>query len=853
MRQRTLQQAWQALARSLVIPVRRCAGLILLFFIAYAPPAYCASSRLNGTVFTLSASGERLYLPGTDVSLQCFDKPSDSRSTKTNDSGAFEFRGLTSGKCTATVARPGFTTVTRSLDLTEDETTSVDFELRLQTAKQNVDVTAAAPVIDVTETSPQAKIGQKALSDVPLAQEQIADAIPLVPGAVRGPDGLLNIKGAKSNQSGMVVNSANASDPVTGEQGFRLPIDVVESVQVVANPYGAEYGKIAGAVTKIQTLQGSDRYKVGVQNFFPRMRKRDGNIRGIEAATPRLTVTGPIVKSKAYFVQSFQYRYIRTRVPGLEHLDSVLRSDTEMESFDSHSQVDWDVSPSQHLSASVSIFPQKLRYANLNTFNPQETTPNWHGRGYLIAFSHRWILPSQTFLESEFSLEDQDADILPSTPGSTFTFEPGQNEGSYFNNQSRVSRRYQWQEILNIHPLHAAGEHLLKIGTDITHINFHGFSVSGDVDVRTSAGALLERTQFAGLGRLKESGTEFSFFVQDAWSPHKRVTISPGLRIDNDTLGEKWNLSPRLGFSVVLTSDNRTLLRGGAGLFFDKIPLNVRAFEQYQSRTITRFAADGSVLLPSTLFSNTLASDDFDNPRSWSWNAELDREVRTGLLLRLSYQQRQTSREFLVDAAREPAPAIWLRDRGRSLYREFGVTAKYQIGKVQAVASYTRSHSFGDLNYFNDYFGNIQSPLIRPNQRSLQNFDVPNRVLAWSDFNLPKDVIVSPVLDWRDGFPYSLVNGYYDWVGPRNRAGRFPRFLSLDVQATKGFVLSFKGKKYKARAGVRIFNLTDHFNPRDIYNNVSGNPITFRDECSSFGAFCNSVGRIVRGKLSLEF
>lgn len=858
MRSHRLYLGWQKLARAVEAQAWRWLPIAVIILLVLSLPANCsgASSRLKGSVFTLSSSGERLYIPGAHVTLECFENPANSRSADTDESGAFDFRDLVSGECTATVATPGFAVVGKSVELKEGQQTTVEFQLRLASAKQDVNVTAQVPTIDVTQTAPQAEIASKALNHVPLAQEQVADAIPLVPGAVRGPDGLLNIKGARANQSGMLVNSANAADPVTGEQGIRLPIDVVESVQVVANPYAAEYGKVAGAVTRIQTLQGSDKYKVGVQNLFPRLRKRNGDIRGIEAATPRLTVSGPIARSKAYFVQSFEYRYVRTRVPGLKHLDSVLQSDTEMESFDSHSQVDWDITSSQRISASLSIFPQKLRYANLNTFNPQTVTPNYHGRGYLAAFSHRWILLSQSFLQSEFSLEDQDADILPSTPGGMlFTFTPSQNGGNYFNQQSRDSRRYQWQETLNVHPLRGLGAHLLKIGTDVTHINFHGFSINHDVEVRTDAGLLAELVQFQGSGRLKESGSEFSFFAQDTWTPNPRVTIAPGLRIDNDTLGEKWNLAPRIGFSVALTKDNRTLLRGGAGLFYDKIPLNIHAFEQFQNRIITRFAPDGTVLIPAILFNNVLGISEFENPRSWAWNAELDREVRTGLLLRLSYQQRQSSREYLVDTSFGQAPAILLRNTGDSLYREFGLTAKYQFGKEhsQFVASYTRSRSVGDLNYFNEYFGNFQNPLIRPNQRSLQNFDVPNRVLLWGDLNFPKDVIVSPVIDWRDGFPYSVLDSYFDFVGTRNRAGRFPRFLSVDLQATKGFTIPFKGRKYKARAGVRLFNLTNHFNPRDVYNNLSGSPVASRDECSAFGEFCNSVGRIVRGKLSLEF
>lgn len=105
----------------------------------------------------------------------------------------------------------------------------------------------------------------------------------------------------------------------------------------------------------------------------------------------------------------------------------------------------------------------------------------------------------------------------------------------------------------------------------------------------------------------------------------------------------------------------------------------------------------------------------------------------------------------------------------------------------------------------------------------------------------------------HDGFPFSLIDANRDFVGPRNRAGRFPTFAALDLQVTKGLKIPIFGKKLKSRVGIKIFNLTDHFNPRELQNNIDSVPVTFREECSQFGQFCNSVGRIFRGKFVLEF
>jgi hypothetical protein len=129
--------------------------------------------------------------------------------------------------------------------------------------------------------------------------------------------------------------------------------------------------------------------------------------------------------------------------------------------------------------------------------------------------------------------------------------------------------------------------------------------------------------------------------------------------------------------------------------------------------------------------------------------------------------------------------------------------------------------------------------LIRPDEYGRQPFDAPNRLLFWGDFGLPHDVVLSPVVDWRNGFPFSLLNERQDYVGPRNGGGRFPPFVTLDVLVTKGLSIPLRGKKYKGRVGLTIFNITNHWNPRDVQNNLAS---------EQFGTLYNSPGCSFRTK-----
>jgi hypothetical protein len=199
--------------------------------------------------------------------------------------------------------------------------------------------------------------------------------LPLVPGVVRGPDGHVNLKGTRNTQSGALVNSANVTDPVTGSPAMNLPVDVVASVKVISNPFDPEYGKFTGAVSSVET-KTSDyaKFHFSFQNFIPRLRDRDGTIRGIGSATPRLTFTGPLVKDKIAITQSFEYRLVQTPVNSLP----ALQRDTKLESFDSYAQFDYTVSPKQTASVSLAFYPQKLDYLGLNTFTTQVSTPDFN-------------------------------------------------------------------------------------------------------------------------------------------------------------------------------------------------------------------------------------------------------------------------------------------------------------------------------------------------------------------------------------------------------------------------------------------------------------------------------------------
>jgi hypothetical protein len=158
-------------------------------------------------------------------------------------------------------------------------------------------------------------------------------------------------------------------------------------------------------------------------------------------------------------------------------------------------------------------------------------------------------------------------------------------------------------------------------------------------------------------------------------------------------------------------------------------------------------------------------------------------------------------------------------------------------------ASYVRSRAYGDLNDFNQFFGNDPVAVIQPNARARLPFDAPNRFLFWGEIAGPKKITLVPVFDLHTGFPYSRENEAREYVGPRN-VDRFPRFASLDMQVTREIRLPRFHKDRRAKVGFGVFNILNRFDPRDVQNNLD----SYR-----FGGFFNSVPRTFRGKFVVGF
>lgn len=799
---------------------------------------------ISGTAVSEAPNQQRFAVPAVNLTLTSVeDDTAEPQIASSDATGAFRFEGVTAGCYMITGASVGLTGSTDIFCVAAGEDAlPVIIDMRPEVVVQSIEVTASALEIDTTETSTVSSVGEAALDNAPKASRSFEDVLRLLPGIVRGPSGEINSSGSRASQAGVRLNGADVTDPVTGSSEINLPADVVSRVEVLTNPYDAEYGDFVGAMSKVETKTSAmDEFKISLHNFNPRFRVRDGAIMGVESATPRLTLTGPIRKGRVAYTQSFEYQFVRQEQEDA-NLDPLAR-DVEREALSSFSQIDAVISDRNSLTGNFLIFPEKLNFFGLNAFNPQQSTPDLRRRGFLTTVRDVHQFESGSALISQVDIQDLGSDVLPRGLDA-YVIGLERASGAFYHRQRRNSSRFGWSELFHFKPVQAWGNHQLKYGFSWSRERFESNLAFDPITWLGSNGDPVRRVEFTPNADVGATRMDGNLFMHDTWSITPSLTLDLGVRLERDSIVSTFNPAYRVGFAYSPGLSSKTVVRGGTGLFYASASPFIRTFSDWPGRTDTLFTPAGT---PSSTFAfRNVLTDDLQNPKSRAWSLQIDREITQNFLLRVGYQQRQTTDNFVVQRLTTPATAdtLLLSNRGKDSYREYQVTGRYRLfGDSQLTGSYVRSSAVGDLNDLGSLFGSVPAALVQPNERGPLAFDAPNRFVAWADIGLPLEVRVAPVIEMRQGFPYTSYSELREIIGGRNRAGRFPDFRTFDLQITKRFHLTLKGKTRNIRLGVRVFNVMNRFNPLDVQSNV-GSPY--------FGTFYRGVKRRLRGVLEIE-
>ncbi|HVS20192.1 MAG TPA: TonB-dependent receptor, partial [Pyrinomonadaceae bacterium] len=547
-------------------------------------------ARIKGTVKVNTVAGATPeLLPGARLTLTNRDLPAQVFKTMSDDGGTFIFSDLPAAIFVLRVEGDGLPKVTREINLTSGATLTVEIVMTA-TLSESVTIRQEEGLLSTSETTTSNTIRSETLNDTPLRAENFQSAALLTPGVVRSNDGLDHLKGARAGQSAYTINGADITDPATGNLAFDLPLEAAANVRVEENPYSAEFGRLTGGATELETKSGSNKFNFTAARFFPTFRHILGG--PIDSFRPRVTFSGPIIRDRFFFLQSFEYRFTRARVPSLKAPADY----STFVAFNSFTQFDYKISKNHSAKLAMAFFPENDRFVGLNTFNPQSASPNVTRRGSLFSLSEQAIFGDGSFLDSRLSF-GANSFVVSGLRTRPLELLPEGNTGNYFADIRRQSRRLQWQESYYAHPFQFYGEHSFKVGSEIDYKHTEGFLHADPILIRRPDNTLARRIEFVGTHTLSRSLREYSAFAQDRWIITQKFTLDAGVRFDRDALARKSNVAPRLSFIYRPLKEPVVIIRGGVGIFTDRAPLSVGYFAQLPGRVVTTYAEDGSSII----------------------------------------------------------------------------------------------------------------------------------------------------------------------------------------------------------------------------------------------------------------
>jgi len=796
-----------------------------------------ALATIRGNLTTTQESAGT-GLAGIGVKLSLEPPDSNTLTADTDDAGHYEFLNVQPGSYTISVAQAGFKAFTKPVSVVAGQTVTLDITLEIETVAEKVEVQETTQTIATQDaTTPSVSLTQRQLISLPTAQEKIREVLPVTPGVVKTLDGKLNFKGADENQSLLLVNSARTTDPVTGSFAVPVPTDAVQSFAVYKTPYNAGLGSFTGGLTDVATKPPDDGWSYRLKSFIPSVLGKNGSMIGLQEATPGIDFSVPLIKHKLLFSEIFQYDMKKRTVRGLPWPFDI----SKKQGFSTFSTLEAILSEHHVLTLTVNAYPLRVQHADINALIPQPASNDLNQKGGTVGLTDRYQFASGAI----FSTIAQYTRFDSNAHGQGFAdmlINPEGYGGNYFNQWSRRGKEFQLVSAYQFAEKHWLGRHELHVGLDFDNRSYTGTSHSDPIQILRQDGTLAEQITFLPGSVLNASDSSVSEFIPDHWVLDSHWAADLGARLSSETNGWSAAVSPRAAVAYSPGEKGKTVIRAGVGLFYSLLPLLAGDFAANPSQVITPFDIAGLQSGPSVSYTNAyvggknpltasgVPSGPDTTPRNLTWNVEVERALRKNVFLRVGYIDSHTTYLFTVDPLTSAAGGqsfLALTNTGSSHYRELESTVHFTFhGNNEVNASYIRSKSRGDLNNLSDVYIPFAEPVIRQNVYGILPYDVPNRVITWGIFSLPKQIKFSPIMDVHSGFPYSNIDTLQNYVGTPN-GQRFASFFTLDVKVYRQFRVPFfgsehgKGKGHHVRLGFYSLNVTNHGNFNAVFNNVT--------------------------------
>jgi len=323
---------WQARRRSAVLLLALVAVLMCCL-----PSVFAQSYRglLRGSVHDAGGAA----LPGASVTARS-TSTGQTRSVTSGPDGAYVIPELPAGEYELTGQAAGLSPVTSRVQVAVGADTTADLTLsNVSARKEEITVTAQAPLVDNTRDVLGQVVDEKLVTQLPLNGRDFGKLVALVPGVTVEPSGVagtqagfgqFNINGNRDRSNNYTLDGTDNNDPffnnsalnqvgITGAPASLLPIDAIQEFNLQSQ-FAAEYGRNSGSVVNIITRSGANAVHgsafeylrnnfFDARNFFNVRTNPDGSLNPQSPFKNNqfgASLGGPIIKNRTFFFGAYE-------------------------------------------------------------------------------------------------------------------------------------------------------------------------------------------------------------------------------------------------------------------------------------------------------------------------------------------------------------------------------------------------------------------------------------------------------------------------------------------------------------------------------------------------------------------
>ena len=794
-------------------------GIIALLIVGFSSSG--ALAQTTGTVSVQVQDTLGSVIVGAAVTLAASDNK--EKNDVTNKQGEIIFRNVAPGKYTVRVSSPNFALFENTEVIVEaGKTVEVLAILTIQVADETVDVDSTEGVsIDSDATAGATILKGADLEFLPDDPDELAAALQALAGPSAGPAG------------GQIF--------IDGFSGGQLPpLDSIREIRINNNPFSAEYDRYGRGRIEILTRPGSSRFRgSGFMNFNDES-LNSRNPFAVNRAPTQMkffggNISGPIQKGKSSFFLDLNKRDIDSNsvINALvldPNLNPVIFSEdvtVPTNRFSISPRFDYQINEKHTLVARYSYTRSTQSNQGIGNLTLASRAFASKNRDHDFQITETMIINPTTINETRFRYEYSknsrfgDNSIPALNVGSAFTG-GGSQVGVSFD------RSHQWElQNYTTTSLGKNSQHAIKFGvrvrgndtTDRSENNFGGSFTFTNLD--SYRGAILGTafpTQFSvtvGNPQQSVSQTDFGIFITDDWRINPGLTITGGLRYENQTnTSDNFNLAPRLSVAWAPGAGGatpaKTVLRAGFGMYYDRfsqnLTLQARRFNGVEQLSLIVNSTDPDpvrraaaiALLQQPTFSlngvtnaptadqilavlpqgNTIRtiSPDVQSPYTYQTSFSVERQLPRRSTLSVSYEGSRTvhvlrSRNInapicplQVNCASAPRPdptaGNIFQNESTGVSNQNQIVVNFRSQFNSRVSLITSTYRLGYANNNSDGSGSFPADSFDlSDEYGRAAFDVRHYFVLGGSLNLPWRVSLSPFIIANSGRPFNITRG----------------------------------------------------------------------------------------------